>query len=237
MISARCRRRSMPGNKHFSAKMLYLRVMKQFSRYLFILLVSSSSLMAGNPGRVDSLLSVLRNSAPDTNKVNILKELALEFRTDDTTKAFTYAHQSMDLARKLGFTKGIGNAYVRIGSVYKHQKNFEMATKNYKLALAEFEKAKYTKGRLQTLSDIAGVYQQQASYDEAFDYYTRLMVLSTQEKDTSYLVEAHGGYANIYRYRGDYVRSLNYYLSGVALAEAIHDKRAEAGLLTNMAII
>ncbi|MFL5765825.1 MAG: tetratricopeptide repeat protein [Bacteroidia bacterium] len=211
--------------------------MKQFSRYLFVFLLGSSSLIAGNPGRVDSLLSVLNSAPNDTNRVNILKELSLEFRTDDTLKALDYAKQSMDLARRLGFTKGVANAYARIGSVYKHQKEFEKAVKYYKLALAEFEKAKYTQGRLQTFSDIAGIYKQQASYDDAFDYYTRLMVLATQTKDTTYLVEAHGGYANIYRYRGDYVHSLNYYLSGVSLAEAINDKKAEAGLLTNMAII
>jgi serine phosphatase RsbU (regulator of sigma subunit) len=212
--------------------------MKRSSRiYLFLFLLLSSSLFGGNPGKVDSLLSVLRNAPNDTGKVNTLKLLSTEYRTEDTLKALDYAKQSMDLARKLGFVKGVGNAYVRMGSVYKHQKNFGKAISYYKQALSEFEKAKDTRDRIQTLSDIAGIYKQQASYDDAYDYYTRLMVLADQAKDTAGLIDAHGGYANLYRYRGDYVRSLNYYLSAIRLAEAFGDKSAEAGLLTNMAII
>ena len=202
-----------------------------------LLMVFYHSLFSANEQKADSLLSLLKISVNDTNKVNVLRLLSAEYKSTDITKALLYAHESFDLSKKLGFVKGMGNAYIRMGSVYKHQKDYTKAIAFYKKALEQYEKVRYVKGEMQTYSDIAGIYKQQASYDDAFEYFTKLMVLATQANDTSGLIEATGGYANIYRYKGDYVKSLNCYLKAVKLAEDKGDKSAEGGLLTNMAII
>ncbi|MGZ4155805.1 MAG: tetratricopeptide repeat protein, partial [Bacteroidia bacterium] len=209
----------------------------RYSLSIALLILFFNPVFCSNKQKADSLLNVLKTSIDDTNKVNVLRLLSAEYKTSDTTKALSYSQQSLALAQKLNFTKGIGNAYVRMGSVYKHLKDATRSVYFYKKALEQYEKIAYVKGEMDTYMDIASIYKQQASYDDAFEYYTKIMTLATQTNDSVGLIDATRGYANIYRYKGDYVKSLDYYLKGIKLAEATGDKSSEGGLLTNMAII
>jgi len=77
----------------------------------------------------------------DTNKVNALNHLAWEIRYHSPDKSHELCRQGLELAKKLVFNTGIGNAYKIKGVLCDHKNDFSQAIKAYDNAIFYFQKA------------------------------------------------------------------------------------------------
>ncbi|MBK9249824.1 MAG: tetratricopeptide repeat protein [Ignavibacteria bacterium] len=113
--------------------------MKIILLVIAIIYVSSSSYAQDNH-KVDSLKSALQKhearkkalgatatSMIDTTKADILFLLSNEYRQVDWEKQFSLAKECLALSEKIGYKKGIGNAYNNIGSYYYEEYPLEKA--------------------------------------------------------------------------------------------------------------
>ena len=107
--------------------------MKLLKSLLVILFIYASTKLPAQVSPVDSLLSILKTAKEDTNKVNILFQLSEQCVVEDILK---YAQQSLALAEKLKYEKGIANAYNNIAFVYHNQGQIQKALEYYAEALA-----------------------------------------------------------------------------------------------------
>src|SRR6187401_1171744 len=88
---------------------------------LFIsLLFTSLYYSTAQSNTADSLLAVLKNAEDDTNKVNTLNILSYELLYSNTDTTIYFATMARDLAEKLGYSKGIASAYLRLGQAYNN---------------------------------------------------------------------------------------------------------------------
>src|ERR1035437_2444617 len=99
---------------------------------LLILNITLQSLNCFSQNKnIDSLLTLIKNDKPDTNKVIHSYKLCTEFRNIglyDT--ALHYGNTALQLAQQLNFKKGVASAYNNIGNVYIMQGNYPDALKN-----------------------------------------------------------------------------------------------------------
>lgn len=208
----------------------------RLAAFLFLqLLISLYSY--GQSSRTDSLLALLKTFREDTNKVNLLNLLISEFKTTDTTRAYSYGGQVIKLSEKLGFGKGMGDAYTRMAAVSRYWNRIEHCISSYKKAMTAYERIDHKPGMKQCYADLANLYRKQGEYAIALDFYTKLENLGKETGDRKALMEALGGYGNIHRYKGEYDVSLDYYQKAIRIAEELGDKQMMASWMNNMALI
>src|ERR1700749_4607768 len=82
---------------------------------LFVLLYSFLPLHAQKQGqeRIDSLTGIVPKAAEDTNKVKLLSEISSTYWSINPQEGVNYGKQSLELAQKLNWKKGMASAYGR----------------------------------------------------------------------------------------------------------------------------
>src|SRR5690349_1635595 len=108
--------------------------MRNFIKYLFISLwFSTISEVMAQKSVMDSLLLALNTAKEDTNKVNLLYQLSEKCESQEDI--LLYAEQSLALAQKLSYKKGIANAFNNIGYVYDNLGQIQKALEYYSSSL------------------------------------------------------------------------------------------------------
>ena len=115
--------------------------MKHFVKYLFILyfILGAVSQSDAQQNKIDSLLSVLKTTKQDTNKVNTLLLLGWEFigTYEGDGEAMKYNSQALDLSLKLKYKKGIYlSRYVTRYYNKRKSENVYSQEGSYKLAIS-----------------------------------------------------------------------------------------------------
>src|SRR6185369_7668571 len=80
----------------------------------FFVLAATIPTIFGQTQSIDSLTRQL-DKVEDKKKVDLLNRLTFEFISQDNDKAKQYCDQSLELCKKIGYTKGEGVAYTYRG--------------------------------------------------------------------------------------------------------------------------
>ena len=75
-----------------------------------LIFLVSNPLFGQNQKLIDSLERKLAGAKEDSNKVNILNDIAFEYRLVNEAKAYRLLHESVKLAEKIGFKDGLALA-------------------------------------------------------------------------------------------------------------------------------
>src|SRR6476469_2886770 len=136
---------------------------------VLILLVTARPVCAQSPP-IDGLLQQLK-TATDTNRVNVLDELCVEYRRHDVEKSIHCGEVALAIAQKLRFEKGITSAMQHLSSAYSKKGDYKQSLD---LRLQLLEKYKKTGDAFnigRTLYFIGNNYQSTSNYPKALDYY------------------------------------------------------------------
>jgi len=120
------------------------------SALLFLLAIAPLFLPAQNKAKSDSLLKALQ-TAEDTNRVNILRDISYYNRIDNAAMALDYATQAIDLANQLEWESGQFSATMQKGLVYYNMSRHDSS-------IAYFERAVVIAERRGIPSELAAVY-------------------------------------------------------------------------------
>jgi len=179
----------------------YIREVKKYN-LLFLFTILPLLFLAGS---LDSVEAVTLNMPDDTSKVKNLIFVSNEYEYRDPQKCFDYGKQAFELAKKLKYTKGIGNAQSAMAlGIYKLHK-YEEAVENY-LAAIEIQKDfiddPYPEARSWAL--IARAYSRLTWYDKAIEaYMNAIKILEEMEYDAA-LAAVYNNMAIAYKYQQDY---------------------------------
>lgn len=140
---------------------------------LLLILLISSIIGFSQLSKADSLTQRLQTEKIDSNKVNLMWQLADEINTYNPDTARILSYQALNLAKKINYTEGqsrslgiLANSFMRIGNYPKALAlNFE------KLQLEE--KRKVPRSLSSVLMNIGIVYAYQDEYRKALSYYNK----------------------------------------------------------------
>ena len=126
--------------------------------------------------KLDSLTLVLKTVKEDTNKVNILNAICVQYwQTGDFSRAKIYAikallsSNSIKTEHKTGWNKGKGNAYHNLGIIYNFLGNYGVALKENYAALLIRKAINDETGIANSYNNIAVVFTNQGNYSEALN--------------------------------------------------------------------
>jgi signal transduction histidine kinase/tetratricopeptide (TPR) repeat protein len=179
---------------------------------------------AQEKAKIDSLLTVLKKSKEDTNKVNTLQELSRQYnRLREWDNILKYAQPSLTLAQKLQFPKGIAEGYRCLGIYYQNTGDTKKAFDNYTQALKIAETLPNSLVLANVYRNLGVYYQNTGKFGKALEYYLKTRQIAEKLKKPLLLGESYRTLGNYYQTAGNFPQALDYQLKGLKIAEKLND--------------
>lgn len=175
-------------------------------------------------------------STQDTTEVNKLNKQAYDNRGTNPEQTVAYAAKALALAEKLGYNKGIGEAYrvKGIGNYYLNQAS--AAIHDYLQALEYFAKIKDLRSEAKVYNNIGNLYLDN-NYANSLEYLKKSLSIAERLKDQSLIGAAYLNIGNVYYRKKSFYQALNYYDKGNTIFIAIRDTFNIIQALQNRGVI
>jgi len=211
--------------------------MKKIFLSLALLTVFCNCAIAQKKGqqRIDSLLLRLPQIPEDTNKVKILKDLAITYAYINPDEGLIYGKQAAVLAQQLSWTRGIADSYAAIGSNYANKSDYANALDNEYKALKLYEQLNDALRQAVLLRNIAIVHHRSKNQSKALEYNTQSLKIYETLKNTEGIAAIYSNMANVYYSMKDKEKVLDYNLKALHLYEGMKNIQGTARLLGNIA--
>lgn len=211
-------------------------------KYLFtiiIFLLATFYLNAQMQGqeKIDSLLVALPKAKEDSNKVIILTSLANEYYSINPDEGIKYGEQSMSLAEKLNWKKGIALASNSLGVCYRIKSDYPKALEYHFKALKINEELDNKNGIATNLANIGIDYWNQSDYEKTLEYYFKALKINEELENKSGIANNLGNIGLVYDVQEDYPNALKYYFKSMEIQKELGEKSGVATNLGNIGII
>jgi len=204
--------------------------------FYFLFIILTTPAFAQSP-KVDSLENLLHHSKPDSNQINLLVDLAMEYWASAPEKTLQYSQKASTLARKIKYLPGEARSFQGIG-VYYWQKNDQAAAiANYLKSKEIYEKLNDKKGVAKAISNIGIVYGEQGNYSQALDNYFQSLAIFQEIGDQARVASITNSIGNVYKNQKNYEEALLYYKQAMVIWTKLDDQKSMAGFYINEATI
>lgn len=156
----------------------------------------------------DSLLAVLKVAKPDTNKVNLLRNIGVSLAHKDPQKAIEYWKQGVQLSNQLGYDMGLARSFINIGTGYTFTGKYDSAA-IYTDSAIIFSHKINDKNRLAlAYLNRADVYRNLIDYRNALLYCDTALTYAEQTGNTDRLARIYDIRSDIYAIQLQYPPAL-----------------------------
>jgi len=196
---------------------------------LFFFLGAFAAVVYGQNQRVvDSLHSKLAALTDDTLRVNLLNELAWEYRYSSPDTALQYGSKALMLARSLGYKLGEAEALYQTGNIHRYQGRYVQAIEVYTEGIRISENVGDKRALAKGYDMIGGMLRIQGNFSTATDYYQRSLKLTDEVGDVRGQIAALISLGVIKRQLHQYNEALPIFEDAFARARQIKDRQGEA---------
>ncbi len=147
---------------------------------------------------IDSLLTVLKVSQQDTNKVIILNLLSRQLVNRDLDLSLKHAREAMNLALTLEYNKGLAISYRCMGNCKKGKGDNDEALELYQKSLTLSENAGDQKNISTVYNSIGHLYWNWGKYPKALQYYYRSLEIKERIYDSIGIAIAYHSIGNVH---------------------------------------
>lgn len=189
---------------------------------------------AAQTSLADSLARVLVTAQADTNRVNLLNEIAWEINETRTDEAAQRLQESINLAQKLKFTKGEASAWNGLGVVEENRGNYTAAHQNYQKAL-DLRNRLGDLGEIgATLNNIGVLLETTGHFDSALVYHRKNLAIQEKLRDTVKIARVYFNLAGVYLEKGVYLKAQESLYQARGILEAQNDQDGVAKVTTQL---
>jgi tetratricopeptide (TPR) repeat protein len=176
---------------------------------------------AQNPRTLDSLRAVLRTSRPDTNRVDVLAQLAATYLSNERSpaKALRYSTEALQLAERLASKTRIVKALSRQGAAYAQLYNYPAAVACLHKAIALAGPTGDRQALARIYNSLGNIYLRQSAFGQALRYYQQTLSLDEALGDEIAVIGTLANIGNVYKDLGNFSESAFYLLKALRLAE------------------
>ena len=188
--------------------------MRHFTLLFFFIFLFTAS--RSQDSKLDSLKTVARTAADDTNKVKVLNTLCRDLRSSPK-EGIAYGEQALELSHKLNYKNGAAHAYNNIGIVHYTQGNYPEALDNYFKSLKLREELGDKSAMSKCYNNIGLIYYQQGKLDMSLDFYAKSLKIKRELNDKLGVASTVGNMGNVYYDKYNYTKNKNFLDKALAL--------------------
>jgi class 3 adenylate cyclase/Tfp pilus assembly protein PilF len=191
--------------------------------FLFLFFFTAM-LSFGQDQTIDSLKNVSSGLQDSPQKVQVLLEISQNYLNTSIEDAVSNATAAKDLAVKLGYDEGLGDAYRLLGVYYKKWGKYRESLDAYTSSLEIYKKIKDLGSQSRILNNFGSLYADQGQETKALEYYFQALKLGEQAIDNYRIVTALSNIAVIYLNKANtYDKALEYLLRALPIAVGLKD--------------
>jgi len=184
---------------------------------------------------IDSLLIELPKTKEDTVKVNILNELSYNYPYFNPDAGLKYGFEGLELAKKLGWTKGMAAAYYSIGGNYANKADYANALEYEYKALKIYEQINDRPKQALLLQNLGVVYHTSGNQQKALEYDQKALDMYSVLNNREGVAAMYSNMANVYYSLDEKDKVLENNLKALHIYEDLNHARGVARLLGNIA--
>jgi tetratricopeptide (TPR) repeat protein len=171
---------------------------------------------------LQSVLAVADNAVQDTGTVDKLNKQGFAMRMTDPHQTILDAEKAMNIAQKLQYTRGVGEAYriLGIGNYYLNQP--VKAIDNYLTSLDYFKKINDLKNQGKVYNNIGNLYRDN-DYDLSLEFFQKALSIAQTLKDEPLTASLYLNIGAVYNYKKSYYQALNYFAKSHILFSKLKD--------------
>ena len=164
-------------------------------------------------------------SDDNTEKVDILIELAKTYFGKSPSKVLELGKQAFALSEKLNYSKGEAKSLNTIGISYWLLCDYDTAIEYYHNSLKISEKYNFKHYVAASYNNIGIIYHELENNEKAIEYYHKALKIFKENNDTKSVANATNNIGIIYRKLKDYDKSLQFGLQSLEFYKEIGDKK------------
>ena len=181
--------------------------MKRLLTFLIITFAASYGLKAQHFSQIDSLNSALHNVS-DTDKVELLNQLAWEYRKSHPDSTIMFSERAMILARKFEMKGSIAKPlnYMGVAYHYKgdHVKSFDYYNMAMEAAIEHNDSVQYA----HALNNLGRLFLTQGDFVKSYDYYFTALKIFDRLNDKDGLSYCYKSLSELYQTQDNYKKAL-----------------------------
>ena len=191
---------------------------------LFILLFFITGVAFGQDPTIDSLKNVLSRLKDSPEKVQVQLALSQNYLNYSIEDAVSNATAAKDLANKLEYNEGLGDAYRLLGVYYKKWGKYRESLDAYTASLEIYKNIKDLGSQSRILNNFGSLYADQGQETKALEYYFQALKLGEDAKNNYRIVTALSNIAVIYLNKSNtYDKALEYLYRALPIADGLKD--------------
>jgi len=216
-----------------------------YRKFLLLLIVILSNHFFAQQGKIDSLFLRLKQTAQDTQKVNILNQLFNLYNANNNDSSLKFSKQAYELSSKIKYDEGKITAVNNIGTVYYYQGKNAEALKFFleSIKLAEELKVKKptslfaSKQMSRAYNNIGTIYQRQNDLEKAEQYFLKSISLDISTNDLLSAAHAYNNIGTIKEAQNKYDEAILNYEKSLDIKTKANDSLGIPSTLINIGVI
>lgn len=208
-----------------------LNILYSFHKLLpgfFLFLFAGNGLFCQiSPGNSKFTISDLRD---DTLKINMLNDSAWFYTDADPEKARNYAEKGLELARELGYSKGMAHSYYQIALISSATGSYIDALEYLSICLSLYDEAGYRSGVAAVNNCYGALHYELKNYFKAGEYFRKSIRAYKDIGDTASLGALYMNLGSVFNELGNYDSSFYYFSAAKEIFQKTHDQENLASL-------
>ncbi|WP_426667966.1 tetratricopeptide repeat-containing sensor histidine kinase [Mucilaginibacter sp. McL0603] len=176
-------------------------------------------------------------SASDTSAVNHLNKVAASYFKSNPDSTFYYAKQSIALARKVHYPKGLADGLVQTAHVNYFKGKSSDAISNFNEAVLIYKQLKDQRGLSACYVLYGRMYTLLADYKKALSYLNKALSIDRQTGYEYALTDCYKNIGIVYFSEGKLSKALDFYYKALFIAVKNHYTILSAELYNNIGVI
>ena len=193
-------------------------------------LIISFSILNAQVKPTDSLYNLLvSHTQEDTVRVNLLNNLAFEFRRSKPEATDSLIKQAIELVDKLNYPKGKGYTLALEGGRYYAKLKYKEADSVFALSKQLLESAKDNKDLAYMFRTWANMKMDEGNHAQSLDYFLQGLKKAQEAGDIKQAVDIERTIGYLYNILGEYEKAIPYQTDALKQAESIGYKVGMSG--------
>ncbi len=193
------------------------------------LIVVVSCACFGQNARQQKLIDQLKTAKPDSNQVNLLNKLNVDFVDEgDVYNSLKYGWKALALAIKIKDKVGIIISYSNLGFTYSYDGRYDESLKMYFRSLDYSRKYRQELSVINAFVNIGTIYDSKGDYKNSLRYYFYALKYGKRTKNTDLLADVYQNLGVTYYSLGNLPESLKMHFESLRNYEKLHDVNGKA---------
>jgi signal transduction histidine kinase len=201
--------------------------------YFFLFLPLFTLAQNSNYKTIDSLLKLTKKLPEDSTLADLYNQISFNYVYQNADSGIAYAKKGLAIAQKINWQKGIGDAYLKIGSHYISKGYYDSAITVFNEAIKKFIAINDNYFIARVHNQLGILKGNKGNYLEALDYFFKALSVfetSTNINAKSSLAGVYENIGTIYNFTENYDKAILYLEKCIAVLQQLKNKQSEIAL-------